>query len=381
MIFEITPWDTLLFRNGVPMNKESSNYIESRAMPFPSVFYGSLCTALMEKGYLKKVKEKIEEVNKKINEIKDCKENQNRQMVLNEELLNLRQELSRLMERSMMIKGIYLKKNSDVYMPAPLDLFETSTGKVYCGEYNNDKGIIEIPVVNQKLSTVQGKYIKVQQYISYYLKHQYSSIKIYGESHFWNRYQKAGIELEGKKVKEGHLYFVNLLETLEGTSFVIEVEINEAIDELINEGVQWNIFLGGERRMAHLSLYEGDNSYFEILRKNEYGNEMFQHLKVIFTTPYLINKQENEIEMSSCRIVNKIVGKLEDVAGFDMALNRQKTMNQAIPAGSVFVLETNSDFNDCSMDVYEKVERILGINDKKNSMSYKGFGCFILERM
>ena len=282
-----------------------------------------------------------------------------------------------------MIKGIYLKKNRDVYMPAPLDLFETPKGKVYCGEYNNDKGIFEIPVIDQKLSTVQGKYIKVQQYISYYLKHQYSSIKIYGESHFWNRYQKAGVELEGKKVKEGYLYFVNLLETLEGTSFIVEVEINEAIDELINKGVQWNIFLGGERKMAHLSLYEGDNTYFEILRKNKYGDEMIQTLKVIFMSPYLINKQGNEIEMNSSdyRIVNKVIGKLEDVAGFDMALNKQKPMRQAIPAGSILVLESNSDFDDCSMDVYKKVEKMLGINDKKNSMNYKGFGCFILERM
>ena len=58
IIVEISPWDTLLFRDGIPMEKGSSNYIESRAMPFPSVLYGALCSGLMENGYLDEVKKR-----------------------------------------------------------------------------------------------------------------------------------------------------------------------------------------------------------------------------------------------------------------------------------------------------------------------------------
>ena len=67
MYFKVTPRDTLLFRDGLPMSKATSNYIESLTLPHPSVFYGMLTTALMEEGYLKKVAELVRDISQKKN--------------------------------------------------------------------------------------------------------------------------------------------------------------------------------------------------------------------------------------------------------------------------------------------------------------------------
>ena len=340
VVFEITPWDTLLFRDGLPMNKESSNYIESKAMPFPSVFYGALCTALMERGKLGNVKKKIEDINK---ERKSLIKNMKQADKVNTltEIGRLRDELSAEMAQSLNIKGIYLKQNQELYMPAPLDLFVTAEGKVYQGEYKNDEGILEIPMVNKKLGSVQGKYIKVDDYVKYYRDESYSNVDIYSESKFWNRYQKVGIELDQKRVEEGHLYFSNMLETLEGTSFVIEAEMSEEVEP----NFETNIFLGGERKMAHLNIYNDKYKDLERLQEDMNSNELYKYVKVIFVTPYMLSNRDGEKKVDT--IVNQVVGKLEYVAGYDMALGKQKPMRQALPAGSILVLDSFRRRNFC----------------------------------
>ena len=41
---KIEPWDTVMFRDGTLLDKKTSNYVESRFFPYPSVFYGAICT-------------------------------------------------------------------------------------------------------------------------------------------------------------------------------------------------------------------------------------------------------------------------------------------------------------------------------------------------
>lgn len=357
IIVEISPWDTLLFRDGIPMEKGSSNYIESRAMPFPSVLYGALCSGLMENGYLDEVKKYLkyhakEEVEK--------------------------EELDKALSQNLRIKGIYLKKEDDLFIPAPLDLFETSEGEVYQGQYNTVNHLIEVPKVNdEKLQSVQGKYIKLEDYLTKYKKGRYRKIKLYDEGAFWKRYQKVGLQLLKKKNEDKHLYFINMLEVLPETSFVIDAQVKEHM-----EALSTNITLGGERRMAHLEIRNELAEEIDLLY--DMPNEYTECIKLILTTSYKLEnigafrEIMNEIvgTLNAEQALFQAVGKLEHIAGYDMALRTNKNMSIAIPAGSCFVLQKNGVFTKNMSESRSCIERIL---NRTKSELFRGFGSFILE--
>ncbi len=102
MWYEIIPNDTLFFRDGKPFTMGSETWADSIFPPYPSTVYGAIRSWLIfEKGGLKKFKEG-----------------------------EFKEELGTENEKgSLSIKGPFLKKNDEVFLPCPLDLVKIKDKK------------------------------------------------------------------------------------------------------------------------------------------------------------------------------------------------------------------------------------------------------------
>ncbi len=102
MWYEITPNDTLFFRDGKPFTMGSETWADSIFPPYPSTVYGAIRSWLIfEKGGLRDFKEG-----------------------------KFKGELGTEKEKgSLFIKGPFLKKNDEVFLPCPLDLVKIKDKK------------------------------------------------------------------------------------------------------------------------------------------------------------------------------------------------------------------------------------------------------------
>lgn len=48
--FKIKPSDTLFFQSGHVFEKQVNNYLDSLNIPYPSVFYGAITSAMLRQG-------------------------------------------------------------------------------------------------------------------------------------------------------------------------------------------------------------------------------------------------------------------------------------------------------------------------------------------
>ena len=363
--FMVMPRDTLFFRDARPMEKAMTNYIESMAVPYPSVFYGMMCSALMENGQLGKVKAKLKEMEKEDKGTGNSSSGTG---------------LEECLKNSLELCSVFVTSEEELYIPAPLDLFEGESGRVYAGMYED--GLLYPPDhCFEETETVQGKYISLYEFIHYYTREDFGRIRLYDEQKFFGRYGKAGLEIErGKRMaKEGHLYFAEMLESKENAGYLLKVEA-DIQEECMKTGEElWksDALLGGRNRVAHIQQVNEDA--YCLKQEREYWNRKCgsKRIKMIFLTPYIIMEESvpDKLSESGIKVLTRVAGKPVPAGGFDMARGRQKELKTAMPPGSLFLLESEK-FSDMSLNqIKELIDGALGCTQ---GQQFRGFGRFII---
>lgn len=345
--FKIKPSDTLFFRDGYTFKKKVNNHLESLDTPYPSVFYGAIFSALLRQGKFSNI----------INDIKD----RNKDIINNKSEENFR------------IESIYIydEMENEVYMKAPLDLFENDFN-VTLGKYED--GYLYNPYhENYKYERADNKYISLSDLIQYYSKSDVKNITLYSREYFFRTYKKIGIEIDrnNRTAKDEHLYRLNMVEfTDKRFSYLVRCKINK------NEGdIQPDVLkLGGESKLASFTYTDKSIGIIESLDKFYEEKKIYNDkLKIIFTTP--MNEKNYQYIKENFKIKYTITGKPEYIGGFDMAKGEQKPMKKAVPSGSILVIE-NGEFEDKTISEILKLDKLKEIMSLENY--FRGFGQVII---
>lgn len=355
-LLKITPMSELFFRDGITMKQGTSNWLISKAIPNLSVFYGALISLQLRKGelgdILELIKKSVQEKNKK--EIQDIID------------IKLREKVK--------IHGIYLVADRELYMPAPLDLFYNEKEKVKKGEYKN--GLI-YPPETEELDEVwergDEKFIRLFHYDEKYRENNMENIKLYDSSKFFSYYHKVGLTIGDNRVnEEGNLYFADMVTfAKKDMGYILDVEWDETLSDLPEEEI---IQLGGERKAALIEeLRENSWEYeqWQELRKQEAQCQTDRLVKIVFTAPFLLPEGENNIiseNETMVKIVASSMKKTDYIGGYNMAIEEQRKMRRAIPAGSIFLLEINEKIQG---SIYDYIKKKL--NQKKTDKEFVSF--------
>lgn len=347
---KITPEGVVLFRDETSMEKGETNWIVSKYMPYPSVFWGTICTALLREGKLGDIKKLIDEK---------------------------KPDQHSIMEKNLKLEfvGIYDEKEREAYIPAPLDLYVSNKNIVFCGKYQ--KGKYQLPTKGEGHETfiqAEGKYISLWHFYDYYSEKKYSNISLKGEEEIWEHETRVGIELdkETRMVKESHLY---QMQTLRFKKDTLSYVIGYHSENRCQNGL---VTLGGERKMAYFTNMEKDKFFDASWDERECkGNRV----RMVVITPITLNgpKENNSFqnifEETEIEVIHMVVGSLETMSGFDMLKGEEKKKKEVIPAGSVFILESNAFKGKSYNKITEKIEEEL---IKSVDLFYRGFGKFLL---
>ncbi|MBP7139350.1 MAG: type III-B CRISPR module-associated protein Cmr3 [Caldisericia bacterium] len=380
MLIEITPMDTLFFRDGKPFNASEDGVTGSMFPPNPSVLYGFLRTLYFG--------ENPKEI---------CKA-----------------ETENDVTKTLEIKAIYYKIGNEdgysVYFNAPLDyvypkkesgyIREEKKNKSYemdFLEYKNREIISNkssfkiIPSSKEQVENLT-KIIISKNDLSNYLKNPNKKRNLGLLSDYIIQEEKTGIKKgSNRTAEEGHLYRINMLRLSEK----IEKNKIENIKLVVEyDGIEINTKtgiskLGGEGKNIKYEIISKESNLFET--KADLKNGYF---KLILLTPsYLKNGFEPDLQIEDVELVSVCIGKAINIGGFDMAEKEPKPMFKAIPAGSTFVYKINNcteekikeikeklDFKSISDDI-KYITRNITRNEPKNKiwdLSKEGFGISII---
>lgn len=330
--FKIRPIDTMFFRDGTPFNKDlNSNFIEVKDVPYPSVFYGAIFSALLRQGKFKEVLEEIKNKNESAIEQKS-------------------KEVFR-------IKNIFIydEEENKVFTKAPLDLFKNEEdvvfGKYENGSFNSSN--------KEGYKRADEFYIDVDDLFNDYKMKKNHKLKLYPRSYFFKNYVKTGLDLREKpalELEEKPVYRITMTEfASKKFSYMLQCELDENSMDIKKD----IILLGGESKMASLAYTNKEISLFNKI--NDYKDTNCEFVKFILISPMII---ENDEKLNGkCEFI-QITGKAEYIGGYNLASGEQKPIKRAIPAGSLFILKNTK----------ENVEKIKSLSEENN---FRGFGKFI----
>ncbi len=317
MTIEISPLDTLFFRDGKPFNASSETWADGIFPPNPSTIYGALRSI-----YFRNNPDKLS----KANEADDPTKN-------------------------LVIRKIYLKISLNYYFPLPLDIVYKKGIKTYSylleRRENNLISNIKTSIKTSSILTQDfiiknfensfitvSRFEKYQSFIDDKFIH-YSEIKSLED--FVKNEPKIGIKINKtiQTVDKGHLYRVDF-KRLEKTKIIVEFEGLDIDDTKLMR-------VGGEGKVATLQEIEA----LEIKLPKNIG----KIFKLYLLTPAIFNKGwlpswidkdslEGEIKGLKLKLLTAKIGKYKLIGGFDMKKRKPKQMYKAVPEGSIYYFET-----------------------------------------
>ncbi len=332
MWYEIIPNDTLFFRDGRPFSMGAETWANSIFPPYPSTVYGAIRSWLIfEKGNLK--------------DFKDGK---------------FKEELGTEKEKgSLHIKGPFLKKDNELYLPCPLDLVKikdkkskneknklyrlllTKKSPLFVSDYPFD----HLLLWQQKDQAEDTEGYLSLTYLKSYLNGK-DDIRLSEQKEFFELEPKIGIARERTTLtsKDGHLYRVPLIRLEKEVSILIKIEDVKDIPE---SGI---IQIGGEGKTAKIKKVSNlieDFENFDV----ELKDKIF---KIYFATPPIFNKGwlpswidessfEGNYKEIKLKLICACIGKYKSVGGWDMAKNKPKHLRNVIPPGSVYYFQILDD--------------------------------------
>ncbi|WP_333858978.1 type III-B CRISPR module-associated Cmr3 family protein [Clostridium sp.] len=326
-ILQIKPKDNLFLGGGKNFNKGESTWLSTRFVPYPSVFYGAICSLMLSlndkrrKDYITNYKQ-----DNAFNNTSDPR-------------------------KYLTVGNVYLYNDKDkhYYIPAPLDVFykNNNVDRNYISKIIKvDDSIKTSSKMNYLFSSPKnstrcdGMFISLNTFYSSYYYGE-NDIDILNLNDITTNAYKVGIEKnENYTAKEGHLYRIDLTEFKDDDnnswSYVVEYELNtqksqtwwEDGKDHLNKGY---LKLGGESKVC--KYISGDICNYSI-PQDDFD---YEYVKLILMSPLVI-KDENA-KLKDIDIIAVSTGKYYSIGGFDLQLNIPKPMFNAFPEGSVFVLD------------------------------------------
>ncbi len=361
---EIKALDTLFFRDGKPFERGEESVANGSFPPLPSVIYGALRTAMLGDNF----------------------ENQDFTFE------NFVTESAKLE-----IKQFFLKINQELFAAVPLDLIGH--------EVKNDKGkkethadliehLIPKPLASSSLSTFvlrTSKMIKAKELSGKFLL-QFNDLKEYldgRENSFIPTSLNLTVEPKlgigrnnfSRTTEDALLYRVNMQRLESKLDFQKKTLSNTfslvvGFDKLNLKKKNGFFKLGGEGKTINYESYTKENDVPLITLKDN-------RLKIYLATPAIFSNGsmpdfikkgffEKEGKKIAVRLLTSAIGKPLMVGGFDMDKRMPKAMYKAVPAGSVYYLET--DTTDAANELAQCLHQTSISEVRKN----EGFGiCYI----
>lgn len=315
MVIEITPLDTLFFRDGKPFTMGEDTWADGIFPPPPSVIYGALRT-LYFANHMDEFKKFFNSKNENDDPTKD-----------------------------LVIKGVYLKGNSSgsLWFQAPLDTVKRKKekNKLCPLTPSEEKGcyscldikLLLKPEENQ-VETVEKGYINYN-YLMKYLQDSRSNLVFSSLNNSIKIEPKVGIKIDNTThtSKEGAFYRAGMFR-LKNLSILVDYE---NLEDIPDRGI---MKLGGEGKAASYKKVDDFSllsTYKPCIKNRRF--KLYLATPAIFRNGWLPNWLDEGLDGIKLKMIAAAVGRYVTIGGFDMKERKPKVMYRAVPAGSVYYFE------------------------------------------
>lgn len=368
----IKPMDTLFFRDSKPFTAGEGTTADFN-FPSPLTFFGSIGNAVLDSTDEADTKKFITAGHSKLGKY-------------DPELKNTLLKL----------KGPFLYKNGNIFLPPPANLWVAKGGTGYkpypALPYDRDG---KWDIKNEHLKPLQikkvdfeikpldkNKWISIEDLMKYLSgNHEVFSARSLEE--FFIKEIKYGhaISRDSQTVEKGYLYtsthirFRDELEfkNYDETGFII------VVDGILEKDLQDNIiYLGGERREAIITINDLRKGKLipeqpEVVQKIQASKRFFIYLATpaIFKNGWYIDLPS---EFKGAELVGAAVNKPEFISGWKINENMKgepRSIKKAAPAGSVYFFESKSWNDQKFEELYKKYNFNESLSDDYPSA---GFG-------
>lgn len=324
----ITPLDGLFFGKGRPFNMGDDTWTDADLLPQPGVVWGAIFSQLWYR-----------DENTPLDALKI-----GRVILMGENLTQL-------------------------YLPAPLDMFKTEDGNLYHHKFYwqedekyihwaKGKNVLLKPETDEMVEPSEQMLISVSSLRDYLGADREFSVKTEAiETHIKTEL-KIGIFRDPvlRVADEGLLYTVQLAQLKYGYSLIVEAEYPEALP---TEGI---LKIGGEGKMARFEAWseqseEGQslkNALAVPLPEDEVG-----FFKIYLTTPAPLNQEGYPafLDGKPFTVEAGVTGKAYPSGGFDLKAGRPKPKAMLSPAGSIYILEYTGNSGRCTA---QRAKELIG---------------------
>ncbi len=334
---KIQALDTLFFRDGKPFSMGEETTIETKLIPFPSVFWGAIFTRLLVDEKVKKAD--IEKLS-----------------------------IGRIF--------LYDEKNHRFLLPAPADLFTDKENNIYTERYQE----IKEEVVSNNISTkyivmpqkdvkrIENSFIDVYSFVPY-MKQFDNDIAVFKIDEILTTETKIGIKRDNSTNtnEDGNLYRIPMLRFNEGWSYLVEYELEGDL-KLEKNGI---LKLGGEGKTVNFTEYK--DAILKITQ--EVFVEKDEFFKIYASSPLILNSFDFiswtklfNSHLKNWELVSVCNSAPLSIGGWDLKERKPKKMKKALPAGSVFVFKnldntlSTSKIRDTFQKLLNETETRFGFN-------------------
>lgn len=345
-LISLKPCDNTFFGDGNQFKFDISKVLKSKNIPYPSVFFGAIFTAILS---------------------------------FNDEFRKEFFEIGRYdHENILTINQVYLynSETDKVYLKAPLDLFMKTKKEKIFGEFKDNNSRLSSLSYEKRLYSPKNKdymratnkYININNIFDGYLKRQPFRIELIDEKDIFVKGYKVGIGMnkETKSVYDGRLYKIEQTEFKDNSwCYIVDYDICERYlkDNYKNINVRnleyGYLKLGGENKVCrYKKIKNSDIQEFNTLKNNDLKGNNF---KILLTSDSYF---KNSINKSFEDVGFKIVGLANDkpiyIGGYDMQENKNiRKMYKGYTAGTVILAKS---INDKSINDIEEMKNSKGFN-------------------
>ncbi|MDX1909425.1 MAG: type III-B CRISPR module-associated Cmr3 family protein [Bacteroidia bacterium] len=333
---QISPLDGLFFGKGRPFSMGDDSWTEAEPLPPPGVVWGALFSQLWYR-----------DKTTPLNVLKT-----GRTMIMGENLTQL-------------------------YLPAPLDIFQRDAGTAHHQFYwqedhkfitgRSGQNVLLKPQTDEQVEVPEG-YLLSAGSLSAYAEavKTFNNVQISPLDEIIGGEFKIGIgrREDLRTAEEGKLYVVNLTQLKPGYSLLTEAEYP---DDFPQSGI---LKIGGEGKMAAFTrINEGDTKGKSLKQSLtlKVASSQSGFFKIYLTTPAPLDSLGLPAFLANkpFRVEGGVTGKPYALGGFDYQARRPKPKSLVAPAGSVYILEYTGD----GLVSNEKTRELLGYGHYEKGMN------------
>lgn len=359
-LLKIKPCDSLFLGTGKQFNFGDNEFIETKYIPYPSVFFGAIFTAFLAKNL-------------------DFKNTFFKKGLYDHKNI-------------LKIGQIYLydEKSNTAYIKSPCDLFLYKGNKVF-GEFKeianksslSFQRILYTPIDLSDneicYERAENHFINIRSLYSGYKEKYEKTVEVLSYDEVFSVDTKVGIALNKatRTVEKDKLYKMQQVEFCNRKwSYIVEYELNNKYlkDNYgysnIRNLEQGYLKLGGEAKACRYSVIENkDIEKFDVEKKKDIETDRF---KVIFTSASYFESDLKKLIEEKFKFLGMANHKPIFIGGYDLKKSGgARKMYKGYSAGTVLLLERKSS----KINIRSELDSIMNLKDLEGN---KGFNKYII---